>query len=79
MSQVIQSWLFLLKVAQQLSHGDTIFVLFCQNYVKKSVNVWVKYVLKHPHLQLSINISSKMLNILLHVSIIFISFSQNCV
>ena len=39
MSQVIQSWLFLLKVAQQLSHGDTIIVLFFQNYVKKSVNV----------------------------------------
>ena len=38
MSQVIQSWLFLVKVAQQLLHGDIIFVLFYQNYVKKSVN-----------------------------------------
>ena len=38
MSQVIQSWLFLVKVAQQLLDGDIIFVLFYQNYVKKSVN-----------------------------------------
>ena len=37
------------------------------------------YILKHPNLQLSINISSKMLNILSHVSIIFMLFSQNCV
>ena len=37
MSQVIQSWLFLVKVAQQLLDGDIIFVLFYQNYVK---NQW---------------------------------------